>query len=536
MRPETVRDDVSGYCVIDGKTYPAAQITATYALNSIPTATAVLGLGKDAQKGDISLVHAGIADRNADGFLRPASVHLEVRREGVTHRVKIFEGYLTGLGYTHRVGQRSLVAHLSHWLIDTTFSVALVNSRHPLNASTLINRATFIGEGSSAVSKPFFLPRLVTLPIDEAQGDVAQALVLLFRQVCREDILASGSADDCFGGGEGNTIALRAFTRFATEPGAGAGEKTKSRHFSGLVPAAFAEGLSHLGRDALESWIRGQIDETFFTSNLWDKMVSLLAPSLKLAVVPLAESALLVPYIPLLKEYGAILSPDEIASIDLQSFIPYPVRAVGIVAGMAVRSGAIDSGNDFGALMQLGGCFARDPQQKGTVIFVDAPPWLTATHTLAADVNITTKGTAQGMRATPTATTPNERGQAPDAEDLAKQKGPYRRLAESIYYQELLRGRRGMIATDLRWDIAPGSTIMVEATPSTIADDKLQSTPIVTAVERVHLLVDAERPQCGTLLECAFYRTEKENESMTAERHPLYGAAFTGAVLVEEQT
>jgi hypothetical protein len=539
---------VGAICIIGGVTYEVAQFVCNYALNSIPTAYAVLAVGINIRTGRPSAVHDGIEQVAADGYMQPASIHIKLG-DGSEDYVKIFDGYLTGLGYTRSdggQGQVNLVAHLTHWLVDLTFSTAVTQVSQPINAAQLNTSAIYQSSlGAEGEGSYFFHDMAYGDSYNSFYSDVGLGVLSLFEAVCDFDVLQPGDATACFGTGGGNAIGKRALAKFVTSGGIGgggaggyaAGGGGSQKGFSGAVPALFTTSIGSSIWDSMVTWMHRTMDESYFTTGLWDKLVGLIAPSFKLAVVPLVNRALLVPYAPCVQAVGGSIYRTEVVSCEFQSQIPRPVRAVNVLGGVQNRTGAFGpSESPESATYGLNGCFSRG-ERPGAVLFIDAPSWLRDVPALTADVEGTALGaTGDGMwEPTPTATTPGEPDSFADPAAVSPETASvYRRLAESYYWQELLRGRTGSISTNFRWDIAPGSSIAVYVAGSQkFGRDPLVGRVMVGSVERLTMWADCAGSRCGTAYQLSFCRSSNENTDMSAKQHPLYdGNVFTGASLL----
>jgi hypothetical protein len=539
---------VAAICTIAGVEYSVVQFVCNYALNSVPTAYAALAVGANIRTGRLSEVHNGIEQTTEDGYMQPATIQMAVG-DGSEAYVTVFEGYLTGLGYTKVSGQIMLVAHLTHWLIDLSFSTAITDSSHAINAAQLNTKSIYQTNGAGGLGASYFFSnRQYGLEFQKYKDDVAGGVIGFLSAVCDHDILTPGSALLCFGTGAGNTIAKRALVRFATNGfvgGLGAGGHAGGGgglqpDFSGAVPGTLGGSIGGKVYDAMAQWMHSTTDASYFTTSLWDKLVSRIAPSFKLAVVPLVTKALLVPFTPCLRTVGGTVAREDVCSCDFQSYVPRPVRAVAVLGDIQNRTGAygpaeaLESEN-----WGINGCFSRG-EASGVVMFLDGPGWLQNIPALATDVADTSIGaTGDGTRKpTPSATTlPADSAAVTESaiEATIHAQTLFTRLAESFYWQELLRGRTGTISTNFRWDIAPGSNIAVEMAGNRLfGKDNLEGRTMIGSVERLTMWADCEASRCGTSYQLAFCRSEKENDTMSVLAHPLYDNAntFTGASLV----
>ena len=100
---------------------------------------------------------------------------------------------------------------------------------------------------------------------------------------------------------------------------------------------------------------------------------------------------------------------------------------------------------------------------------------------------------------------------------------------------ESLKGRVGELSGKLRFDISPGSNVLVHAAGARNIDnaDQIQE-DIYATVTQVSYVINAESQKAGTAFSLAHIRSASENTSpATSVRHPpLYANAWPGARLV----
>jgi hypothetical protein len=114
-----------------------------------------------------------------------------------------------------------------------------------------------------------------------------------------------------------------------------------------------------------------------------------------------------------------------------------------------------------------------------------------------------------------------------------------RKYAQMMYASNALRGREGTIVGKLRFDISPGSTILIRARDEinqvrSEGTDHL-ATDLYGLVARVTVTINAEQTSAATTLELTNLRTDVENQlnRFSLSSHPFFDDNFfNGAPLV----
>lgn len=525
--PTTAEYVVGGYCKIGQRKFDCGALTVNYALNTVPTASATFAVGVDSNGGPAE-IHKGLEERKKNGFMQPAELYI---RRG-TEEKKVFDGYLTGLGYARSHGSMAVNASFAGKVLDLAFSSFVVNNPQHLVASQFNTDAMTKSDTGDPLSN-FLTCKVMGAVMNNGGKDIGGGIVDGLKHLTELPLLQLGSAADCMASADSNKPAQEVLKKIITSGG-----KAGGGGFSGAVPAKFTHAQVTTILHSIELWMSHQLGASGFTTSIWDKLVGILAPGLKLAVIPLVDRTLLVPFTPCLSKYGMTIKAEDIASVSVNTQIARPVRGVMVLGGLTAADGTLGIGqgtdNFFGA-----GCFSKGDDNLGTVLFVTPPEWISMLPGTAAQSTLTPHTTGvsrRGRKPIRTAhTLVKDRPEPPSTQPVLEDvRDLYKSYGESIYYQEMLRGRRGTLSTNLRWDIAPGSTVRVETyDPKSPLKGKFEAKPFVGSVDRVSIWVDAEGARAGTAFQLSYCRTEKENKDMGTDKHPLYdGDPFTGAMLV----
>jgi len=533
---------------VDGVRYDVSQFSATYGRNEIPSARVVLAVGRLARDGKTpAKVHTTTSNfkkmKNAKVYFS-ATGEYSPGLEWPSGEHIVFEGRISGIGFTKVSGKLHYVVHIRHWLVDLAFSSSLSSQSHPSNVTDYTFASTVspliqLGTAGGGVYSIGQTAEGRSITMDTVTDDLwGRALKPLLCGLAKEDhILLSTELQVCVGADGKNDYALAALKRME---GVAEGDDC-SLELSCYTPklslnAELDEASSAAG-DAIMQAIRRQSIESFAHATLWDKLVGSYSPLFMFAVVPQAEKALVVPFTPGLRQtYCKEITANDYDYIDLPARLERPTRAVAVYCGKEMDTGIAE-----GVSLGVGGCFAPEGVgEDGMIYFIGGPAWLT--NVLSSGTSVSKTTGVKGEKAASSATTPIE----PDDELKADKKGAsraeiardikdmYDDYAHAVYIHHALRGRMGRLSGKLRFDIAPGSTVKIEGTSEQflVEDDLAQN--MVADVVRVTIGINAEQAKAGTAFQFANVRTEEENESdlTSVDIHPLYTTKFMGAPLV----
>jgi hypothetical protein len=273
-------------------------------------------------------------------------------------------------------------------------------------------------------------------------------------------------------------------------------------------------------------------------TTLWGKIIGEWAPAYWFAVCPRIEDALGVPFAGGLQGAPwAVIGGDDYVSCELNASMPQVLRGVGILHSAMYVTGAdlgaskapIDAGG-------LAGWYSPPGVEKGLILFKDCPKWLAV-----ADFPQLRSFTAEGIGEQPIKTALDPKGAGAPANPAQNQAAAQvfdditALYAKHWYTLEALKGRVGELAGKLRFDIAPGSNIKVEAAGerNSNAVPPLQEDMFAT-VTQVSCVINAESRQAGTAFTLAHIRTGAENRAAATStaKPPLYLEAWPGAALL----
>lgn len=516
---------------IDDTDYPISGATCSFTQNSIPTCTVSIPVGTDADTGKrLALPSprsnvAGIG--SVTTMLQRAKVMMSLRGDAVPsgtwprEDITLFDGAIVGRGHTRAGSQLSVSIQLIHWLYQVDSASALSGATHPGGATDATFRAVF-GNSSGLARAAFISDNYPDAALLDAQGIIsdiwAKGLQPLFKQMTAENSVWLSDVNTVCGEQitTGNAAAAEALARMIG-----------SSRAVPLTLGATDEAGAIAGK--LTSWLQGRINETIVTSSLWEKLVGEIAPGLMFSVIPRVDDALVVPQQMACRSTWKSLYYDDAQSLQTFRGSRRPLRGV-----LAFAQGSDRSALTSGDAVVPGACFLPEDAAAGLLMHTVAPHWMTGLSLSLAKPSDTSmsrrgRGSATSLPRTPDADAAAQRQKASETEG-----DYYRRYAEWVYYTEALRGAHCRIGGPLRFDICPGSTIVLEPlTKSTTPDDVLES--YVAYVVGLTISINVESLTAETTFELSHLRTVDENENgrFSSDTHAIYDKLFVGAPLIE---
>lgn len=519
---------------IAGVQYAVAQFSAAWAANEVPTAVAMLAIGRDARTQTPAQIHLTGANlqqmAKAAVWFEPVG-EFDRNANWPEARQKIFDGFFTGFAYRKVAGKIHVVCNLIHWIAALGFSSSLTKNGHVSNPTDLNAAAVLESLAGTGAGKGNNISSLVAAGIsaDNVRTDLWVAIKDVFCKMAKIPTMpCGGPQQECGGAGvfSKNDTALDALSRIE-----GPAPDCPVPYTHGVALKMQTDGISTV-EGAVATAIGDAFVESYAAVSFWDKLVAEFCPLFGMAVVPMVESAIVVADCPAYR--GGVwktITPEDYDSYDLTRELHRPLRAVGVVAGYVSQTQA---GVNRGAadVSVIGGCYAENSVSAGDgmVMYVAAPAWLECLNT---QPNYAAKTTGLGAeRPAANAVAPNAaRNVRPDALGLNANK-LYERYAHEVFLNQMLRGQAGSFSGKLRFDIAPLSILRLIATGERFIGPG-QDTLAVTlygCVQRVTISINAEAGLAGTTFSLSHVRTEAENtvdRTSTAE-HPLFGKAIHG--------
>lgn len=542
--------------------FEAAQFASTFAENSIPSASALLAVGLDVRTGEVAKIHTHINEMREQlpvvVTLIPTVEYSENATSGVEFNPPqpafvIFRGKTAGGGWQRTSSGAYFVLHMIHWLADLHYGSAISGSVHPGSIGnfvwpSIIEEIRLDGEGAGSGAAGWFSQ--LRLPdgdifAEDLWGKVLYAwLDEMSKQDAFDRILnllpvAGGVASNT------STDLRKALNRIVPNP---AGKKLTLD-----VTAAGAD--NDVLRNAIRRSLEAESPSTWTQTTMWGKIVGEWASQYMFTVVPRVEDALIVPFTGPIR-LGEQPKPESTpASLRVQTVIgindyvggntyapmPQRLRGVGIIHESALISGLPMAAGGIAAM------YPELPEPKGAVLLKEAPAWLAGyVPGLLNDDAARTQGEpATGGNATvPISTSLDEEGTGQPAKNPISPEVAARqpldilcKFAKQWYALESLKGRTAEIAGKLRFDIAPGSQVLVQGASSRNlnSDNDQLAIPFVATASQITYAINAEQQQAGTVITLSHMRTVNEDreELFSMEKSPLYAELWIGAALID---
>ena len=530
---------------IDGTEVDLVNTSLAYEMNRIPQGIATLPVGRKLPGLDPSTAHDVAKGKQVQVpikvFLEAEPVSSDADAITPSGTYTLFDGFVTGIGYRRGTNRYQLAVQMTHWLSGLNFASALAESSHPHNPAHFSFNAAIADPGAGGGLKHFHARTMAQgkFTVAAIQADLwGEGIKKWFQDLTsidRLNVRELGANGNDAGGGEA-AAALERFSDRAKLPLdlAGADAQAVARAITGDISVSTLDPANN-------NHLLSMANVT-----LWDKLVGDLGPTYMFSVIPLPESAMVVPFIPGLREFwkpGGEAGGDftvrarDLDFVDMNSKLPRALRALGLFAGRGFISGANLKPNDYWNKPHIGGMYeARD---DGLVMFKNSPRWLSESvypplyskKTTTADGGAHADGVHPGGGEAPEGPTPREIRE--------KSESLLNNMAQALYANEILKGRYGQISGSVRFDICPGSTISIEGAHERFI---VGTSPVgenrYATVLRTDLYFDAESfpSRAGTGFSLAHIRSEDENESddTSVEKHPLYTEKFPGFYLIEE--
>jgi hypothetical protein len=542
---------------IAGVELPISMFSMNYALNSIPTATAAIALGRNARTGKPSPVYDVIDEIKQ---MQPIVVKLKgslgdwspispgdartEKQQFPSGEFILFSGYVSGLSYKRSDGTVALMLSMVNNLIDlalsSTGSVDVVpGAPHDLMLPLFLEAA---GAKLAASSASKFVSEL---PIKFAV-DVSKGILDTLYSVASDNLLQVGSAW-CDGGNPGgeannkraNTRATLALKGFGAEwlGFLNFNDLNQFPSFLSEYPVLFSDPV----RQKISKSISDRLAASFAGTSMWHALIGSIIPELGLSVVPLNNSAILVPAFEIARDAGITIEANDIIDLNFSTRSQRPLFGVGIMANQFMGAFPLKDKQCVGGTYRAS-LDPVDPVNDGMWLFVPAPDWLDDWDSFD-DQAVNADGNLNRIVNLPSNTAIGEEKVAVKADPgqaVAMWNSVADKYAQMLYAANTLQGREGTLVSKLRFDVAPGSTIKIKSDTGFLGQgtDTLAS-DMYGFVNRVTVTINAQNATATTTFNLANMRTEAENKSdrFSMVSHPFYRSNyFNYAPLVEGLT
>jgi hypothetical protein len=541
------------------KLLPVTSLTVTYAVNEIPQASVQIGLGADVHLAGLPLV----VDKTAlDMLLENNTVQLLIKLTGDretdtpwpdTAQV-LFEGKISNVSEQITRGAAALTVSLTHWLKDLQSSNLFYDAANPQDVR-FAGQSPAVFYNSTGVSLPDVLAGT------QNRGSIGE-LVEAY------DLVGKGLSDDVWGKGIRELMVrladmplrpvlsleqrcdqvinqiedkvIRALARLQ-----GISSKFATPLTSGAVPLVLrnsnGQAYSQPIVQAIANEIAGAPIAQYAQMDIWSRLVGYYAPTFHAMIIPRPLDAMFVPQcLSQRPSYDISINSQDILQLDSVEPLSTPIKAVGLLGKHGLLWGADLNFNSPGTL-NYAACYTApgDLRTNGKTVFSNPPSYLRGLALISSQENsVTTGQSVAGGAANPKQTvTPPPANYVTDTRDILK------RFAQDLYHYRRLHGRTTKVVGKLRFDIGPGSMVRVSARQDQLRPESEQFKGVGRIlsefqgmVTRMTIAINVQQKLAATSFQLSGVRTVAENadESITAERHPIYNDLFLGCPLIDD--
>lgn len=543
-----------------GEVRDIVAISGTFALNTIPKASLVLACGVNPL--------ANNKPASAHTILSTVKMRAKVKvwlefdttdgkkEKSPSQKLMVFDGYYAGFGFQRAQDNAQYTMHLVHWLDD-------------LNAGSMLSRNFFPGAGYSLAENA----NAWSISARQGRSGIVQAIPGLDPN--RDYIQYSKYTNDFWGqtikplllkmagpdwprpderckpaselaaeaAGEEDPL-IAALNRM---PGTGAVNPNPAK-----LPLNFDDLSDNLNEGMLDRAINQGMSQSglagFNYSTMWSMLIGVWGPSFLFAISPAVEFANVIPYFGGLRfqDGGSnfkTIKADEYGYANFMCNTGTILEAISIYWGQGSSTNIISG--DIKALNRTSFCSPAGTfpplgmrDHRGTILVKEPPNWVTNyvgfnPYTVAS-TGMVGRYTGGAME-TPESGEPTPAGGKPDRAEAHRQIKDSRLLdvfAEHWYKSEFLQQRYGELSGKLRFDIAPGSIVKIEA-PRNVMPMLPDNTDMVGMVAQVSFVINAELANAGTSFSLTNIRSidEDKEELKTAKLPLMYKKEWAGGPL-----
>ena len=512
--------------------------SATFGLNSIPTASLVVATGWDVRTEKVATIH------DAHKKLKPrmpVKVVLKIKtNDGKISKMMpdgtytIFEGFYCGLGYQRSNTSSSYTLHLVHWLDDMNCS-SMLNGNWaqgmPGDMAAAAGQFAGVRGGGAGNPAPQIDPTRKILTQENINKDFwGLCLKPVFQRVSEFKHPGQGQKDPS-GGADPNQLGTNAKAMAAL------------KKMPGESPNTVPLKLKTTGANGIGVWynintgLSRMCTEGIGYTSFWGKLTGEIAPSFCFSVSPSATFANVIPFFGGLRKEWKTIHGDEYNYANFNANTGTVLESVNIFYTPTSTAG-FGAGGQGNVLLNFNipwGDFPKDGEKQwaGNILIKEPPSWLAnvvpgavytqgATGTGKKPVGCTAcPGTGEGE--------PSDGAERPE-KAVKSSKNILDMFAEHWFKNEVLSQRYGEVSGKFRLDIAPGSIIKI-LTPDDAIEKNEQ--PMFASVTQVSIVINAEQHAAGTTFILSNLRSDEENknEIYTSDTPPLYEEGWSGCDL-----
>lgn len=519
-------------------------VSASFALNTIPTASLIVAVGRNVVTGQDASIHDMLKVLSPRDKVK---VMLEITTgAGDTSMVEagtytIFDGFFIGIGYQRSENHANYTLNLVHWVDDLNNSSGINGNWFPGVPHDYAQQALMDTTGRTSAGA-------VTGKLDTALASLKNIKDDLWEAVLKPtfEALAGFSGrllQDANKNVTGNSAAKAALERM---PGNGRKYyKALSMNLEELTSSNFSGSLS--------AYLSTSVNDSFAQNSFWAKLVAEYTGQFLFALSPSVDWVLPIPFCAGLRwrDGGKEITASQYNYANFSANMAQIIESVDVLYAVGSSAGIeqLTSPPDPARPSYYRPCASwppiadTDPAaakfKRGLKLFKNTPEWLAKMDP--------TKFTGQPSTAGARHAAAPDRAGGKLADDLDPTGTAYKltrnvvqSYAKQFYLTEVLQQRYGELSGPIRFDIAPGSIVKIH----TPARDKNHENPtdttefVIASVISVSYVINAERAIAGTSFAIAHTKTAKEagaDSWYSADLPPLYTKAWYGGPLAEKQ-
>lgn len=533
---------------------PVTEAQITYGLNAIPTAYLQVPVGFDPLTDLLSPIHA-LYEKLDKRPVVEVLISLEPSVEtllalgenaflGYPKDYKpftIFYGYIIAKSVTRsrslQVSTSSLRVSLvcTGWLSELALSSTLSYESHPLNPGQYTYGALLPGNSTGAKNWTGITAADKFVTPENVRTDFwGKAIKPFLTEIMEGNTLQI--AELGVEGGAGNSSGLAALKRFQTPDTPPPDDKNNYYTHLGMLLDVEPEVATRIAEDLASQVLT---PSNLAHQTVWDVLVNQLAQLYLFAVVPRVWDAVVVPYTPTLRIPFATLAAGTYWSHQISQATSRQLRAVGVLAGTITQTGAdgTPGGLPDAKALGLGGWFENTT--AGIIMMQNAPRWMTGllTPSLHSRLASGSGGSVKSNAMQPTAGTHNPARDKMPAVAKNQIKPLLDRYAESLYEIEALKERQLVVTGVPRFDVAPGSCVVVEGLAGETVGLDGTAINYYASVLQVSYTFSASPGHASTTFQLGYFRSRDENtqEGTSTDKHPVWNLFnFPGCTLVDQ--
>ena len=358
--------DVKAHATVDGARVEIVSLSVRYAINSLPTATVILAVGRNAEAASLS---AAVDVYSKQMYRSPLNIYANFGNRG---DFLLFRGYVSGVSVKKSSSMFGVAIGGISWFNDlnagTPFSSGLTA------AATLYDLKVPIAAGPGTMANgapPYSLEVLQQVVTNQlANNSVGSAIM-------KTALELTGTGD--IGGNQ-------ALKQAVSNDYAAAALKATTIDLVSALPGGAA-----VTKDGFGNAIGSAFWTTFSGSTLWSALVSMTV-SMGYVIIPLINKLYIMPWTPILSTPSTHFSATTIAATDNNFGLAPNIKTMFIYNQDEMTTMTLLAGTT-----KVPGLFTNESMESGMTDMAPAPRWLR--DTIGTESSIKTMTVAAGIRA-----------------------------------------------------------------------------------------------------------------------------------------